>query len=312
MHNKKLSLALPKNRNRFSEGEGRRTLFNALCKKGHRVVVILFIWLFFYSSLNILTAQTLEETFAYANEQMNKQEYDNALGAYQRVLFFDKKMGDKIYYNLAECHFKLNHYEQATKYYDLAYYVASNDSLKFDALFHKTNCLLLQHNYRNALIELMSLDDSLPEYWQNKKYFYFGITYFGLEDFDKSQNYFVKANATQTNEIEQLFIQNKKVSKINPKTARVLSIILPGLGQLYCGDIRNGLNSFLLTSGFLGLAIYTMYSYTVVEAFLSVLPWYQRYYLGGFQGAMRIAQEKKDQKRAEIFQQLMDVFAKNK
>jgi hypothetical protein len=42
-----------------------------------------------------------------------------------------------------------------------------------------------------------------------------------------------------------------------------------------------------------------------------VLPWYQRYYTGGYKNAGIIAQRKKDQKRTEIFQQLMDVFAKN-
>ena len=275
----------------------------------YRQNIILLLFLF---TITFSYSQTLEETFAYANEQMQQQEYENALGAYQRALFFDKKLGDNIYYNLAECHFKLNHFEQASKYYDLAYYAALNDSLKFDALFHKTNCLLLLHNYKNALIELLSLDDSLPQYWQSKKYFYFGIAYFGLEDFDNAENYFEKTDPSQKSDIENIFVQNKKVSKINPKTARILSIILPGLGQLYCGDVRNGINSFILTSGFFALAIYTMFTYSIVEAFVSVLPWLQRYYLGGFQSAATIAQRKKEEKRAEIYQQLMDVFAKNK
>jgi tetratricopeptide (TPR) repeat protein len=271
----------------------------------------IFKFLVFYSLLYfcklIVSAQTIEETFAYANDQMQYEHYENGMKAYQRVLYFDKKMGVQIYSRLAECHYLLGDYAQATRFYDLAYYNASNDSIKYDALFRKANCLLLQHQYNSALAELFALEDTLDFYWLKKKYFFYALTYFGLEEFENSKLNFEKAFPSEKDEIEQLFKKNGKISRISPKAARILSLILPGLGQIYAGDVKDGLNSFLLTSGFLALAVYTGYTYTIFEAIVSVFPWYQRYYIGGLKNAGLMAERKKEEKRAEIFQQLLDV-----
>lgn len=302
MKNRSLSPAL-------SKGEG-AMVFNFLRRISQSVVVFIVCCTVLLSQPASLKAQTIEETFIYANEQHQAQQYENAINAYQRVLFFDKKSASRVYYNLAESYYQLSKYDQAAKYYDLAYSATSNDSLKYLMLFSKTTCLLLQHSYNAALAELFSLDDSLQNYWQQKKYFYFGVTYFGMANFNDAKTYFIKAGLPEQNaEIEQLFVQIKKVNRLNPKTAQILSIILPGLGQIYSGDIKNGINSFVLTAGFMTLALYTAYNYTVVEAILSVLPWYQRYYMGGFKNAKMIAQRKKEQRQNEIFQELMNVFA---
>ncbi|NJK95024.1 MAG: hypothetical protein HC905_09040 [Bacteroidales bacterium] len=41
----------------------------------------------------------------------------------------------------------------------------------------------------------------------------------------------------------------------NPRTASILSLCFPGLGQFYAGDIKNGINSLLLTTALVSLGV---------------------------------------------------------
>lgn len=89
-----------------------------------------------------------------------------------------------------------------------------------------------------------------------------------------------------------------------------MSMIIPGLGQLYAGDIKNGLNSLILTGGLFSLGIYSAINNGFLDASLSVIPWFQRYYQGGFNKAQIIAKAKIEKKRYQIFNQLLDEVSK--
>ena len=106
--------------------------------------------------------------------------------------------------------------------------------------------------------------------------------------------------------LHALFNENEKLKHKNPKAAKVLSMIIPGAGQLYAGDVKNGLNSLLLTGGFFLLFINTSIAYTFVDALVAVGPWYYRYYLGGYQRAETITINRVEMKRARIYRKMLD------
>ena len=255
-------------------------------------------------------AQTIEQTLLFAREQAHLNNYSAAINAYQRVLFFDKhQYYPEIYSQLGDCYFEIRNFEKAAEYYDLAYYSLKNDSLKNEILFKKTASLLLINNYKFALIELFSLGNNLSEYFEQKKHFYLGITYFGLGQFDLSENHFLQTlnddYTLQKLQLKESFIKNKRIDRIKPKTAKILSMIIPGLGQFYSGDIKNGINSFLLLGAFAALYINTSINFSIFEAYISVFPWYQRYYAGGFKRAEINAKNRTEEKRALVYQELI-------
>lgn len=262
-------------------------------------------------------AQSIEQTLSFANEQVLLNNYNTAINAYQRVLFFDKQnLYPEIYHQLGNCYFETGNYEQAAESYNLAYYSIKNDSIKHEVLFKRTSSLLLANNYQFALIELFSLDDSLSIYFEQKKNFYFGITYFGLNQFDLAEKHLLLSidddYLQQKSELRELFKKNKKIDRVNPKTAKILSMIIPGLGQFYSGDIKNGFNSFLLTGAFVALYINTSLNFSIIEAYLSVFPWYQRYYTGGFKRAEINARTRIEEKRAVVYWELLDTIGSTK
>jgi hypothetical protein len=88
-------------------------------------------------------------------------------------------------------------------------------------------------------------------------------------------------------------------------------MITPGLGQAYSHDLKSGLNSLLLTSGLIALGINISIRYSPVDAIFAILPWYQRYYTGGFGKAGEIASRKRQLKRNEVYNKILKMIAEN-
>lgn len=83
-------------------------------------------------------------------------------------------------------------------------------------------------------------------------------------------------------------------------------MIIPGMGQFYAGDIKNGINSLLITSAFMYLMVNTSIQYSVFEA-TSVLPWFSRYYVGGFNRAQTITINRVEDRQYQIYLQIMKI-----
>ena len=89
-----------------------------------------------------------------------------------------------------------------------------------------------------------------------------------------------------------------------------MSMIVPGLGQLYVGDVKNGLKSFVLSVGLFSLGLRSALINNPLDAAISTLPWFQRYYQGGFKKAELIAIARIQEKRYKIYNQLLDEVEK--
>ena len=274
-------------------------------------ILLWTIYSFFSIAVN---AQTLEESLLFADKQFELKNDRLALKEYQRVLFFnDGKNLDYIYTQIATVYFRQQNYLQAAHNYELAYKTSNSDSLKTELIFKKASCYMLDNKFRMATFELMNLADSSDIQYTKRKNFYFAVCYWGLEEFDKAKDAFLsivpEKKAADKEKIEQLFAKKKNLYRPNPKTAKIMSMILPGSGQIYSGDIKNGLNSVLLTGGFVILGIYMTEYYTFLDAFLTAVPWFLRYYQGGYQKAEKIATHKRDKRRDKTYKEILKTIA---
>jgi len=262
---------------------------------------------------NSLTSfgQSLEQTFDFANQLYIQKSYQNAVEAYKRVVYFDSSSlySNQIYPKIADCLFSLEKYRESADYYDLAYFSTEDSLLKDTYILKKISCFLILQEYDYAEIELLNLGSDLPDSLEYEKNFNEAILRFAKEEYDLSEQIFKKLTL-DTLAINELFNQNTKVSRISPKKAKIMSMIMPGLGQIYVGDIKNGLNSFILSAGLFALGLRSAYINNPLDAAISVLPWFQRYYQGGFKKAELIAIAKIQEKRYKIYNQLLDEVEK--
>lgn len=275
------------------------------------------LWLMICNFQINLSAQDFNETISFADKQFEIKNYQLAVKEYQRALFYAKgRRIDYLYKQIANAFFANSQLEQANYFYDLSYRTAETDSLKYEILFNKAQCYILSKKYNQAIAELLNLQDETDKYFNDKKNFYLAISYFGLAKFIDSEKHFLKLldkNDTQNKDkITNLFAKKKNLNKPNPKTARILSRIIPGAGQVYAGDIKNGLNSLLLTGSFVALGVYMADRYTYLDAILTSLPWFLRYYKGGHHKAFEIAENKRAKRRSKTYLKIIETIKESK
>jgi len=248
-----------------------------------------------------VSGQNFRETLKFADNQFSSGDLTTALKTYQRALFFSE--GEEnlyIFRQLAQISFIKDDFAGAQEYYGLAYNQAENDSLRNELLFFKATCQIINRQYQFAIIDLLSVNDSALPVKRRLK-FYLGVCYFGLDDFKNAKSCFEYCvNDSDKQELEMLF-SGRKLSSPSPKAARILSMIIPGSGQVYSGDMKAGVNSLLLTSGLIALGINISVKYQLIDAIATVLPWYQRYYMGGIGKAEEIALSRRQARRNETY-----------
>jgi tetratricopeptide (TPR) repeat protein len=257
--------------------------------------------------------QDLDEIVRFSDQLFAKGKYELAANEYNRALFFGSKEPDQICLKIANCYFKQQKFDQSIQFYDRTYFSSNADSIKTEAILGKSFALILEKNYVLALTEMMNIDSAKNNYHEVKLNFLRGIAYFGLHEDKLSETFFNKClfqlSFKNDSVIKRDFYAIKKAEKrFNPRTAYFLSLVLPGTGQFYSGSIKEGLNSAILLDGLLFAAVLLAREYSTVTSFVTILPWFQRYYLGGANKAERLAHEKQLAKRNDIYQNILQTI----
>jgi hypothetical protein len=228
------------------------------------------------------------------------------------LIFFDSdSLGKKCYYKLGVSYLALHQHAEAATNFDLAYLNSNDDSLKVECTFLKCLTYMLDKNFEYALLEIFNLPETLSTYNQNKKLFYEASVYLMKDEFNTSDSLYEKLFKQNTSLYESYLLSHKKFKKDNRlkiKTAKTLSYILPGAGQFYARDTKNGLNSLLLTAAVFSVYLVVAKTVSPIEAIVGISPWFQRYYQGGIKHAGIIAAERKEKIKKQYYVQLIDLY----
>lgn len=268
------------------------------------ILIIIFNLALALSALS----QSIEQTFHLAEKQFNNNEYALARNNYNRVLFFsqDSIIKGLAVYKLAQCYFLEKDIEKAKYFFDQAFFSAPNDSLRNESLFQKVLCYYVESRYFEALSEAIGINvHTLLE--KKRKHLFLASIYYQLEDFPKAEKEFLALaeDSNSQKKVNALFYEVNRIHSRSCKKTKWMSIFLPGLGQFYNGEIISGLSSFTINTGLIILFSVVSIHYSVLDAGLSVAPWFYRYYLGGAKNAQRGCERKKDKKQVEILNTLL-------
>lgn len=249
-------------------------------------------------------SNNIELIIRFGDSLYAQESYEEALLEYQRAYFFasgeQKSLSGA---KMAECYLLSDDFFRARSYYDSAISCTTFESSVTNYQFRKILCLILEKNFGYALNETDQLKVDSNSIMMRRKYLYQGICYFGLKKY-KESHHFLRNSLPETDtvrivQLQQLFENNKRLNCPNSALAIVLSVVLPGAGQIYSGNIRGGINSVLLLSGLLYIG-----STLSASGLIIIIPFLYRYYIGGILNAKKAALEKQKEKQLVIFTNL--------
>jgi len=266
--------------------------------------------LFLFSFSVECKSQSIEAITRFGDSLFLSRNYVLALNEYQRAYFFSiNEQKIKLGGNIANCYIGLNDFQKARAFYDSVLFYSKNESHRIFCEFQKILCFMKEKNFGYALIKLNNLELNEDIQLQRKRDLYRGICCFGTGQYDESQKYFlssmINTDTLRKLELQQLYAKQKVLKRPKSQTAILLSMIIPGTGQFYSGDIKDGLNSLLLLGGIFYLGTIVSSSGLVL-----IVPVFCKYYLGGIVHSKQIAERKRTEKKYVFYQNIMEIILK--
>jgi len=175
-----------------------------------------------------------------------------------------------LFHELALCYFMEGHFEQA--------------------VFFGEKSLFLNYNKDIHLLLILSNLEKL-----NFERSEFELTNFIEHNLQANKQHAYKDSV-------KLLFNNKNIPKLkSTNTARKLSRIIPGSGQIYSGNVTEGLFNLLLHSGILAFGIYEAIVGYYVSAYFSGIGILSKFYGGGIRRAIYLT-KKENERRTELFE----------
>ncbi len=264
-------------------------------------------WLVCLSSTGV--AQNIASTLKLA-DSIESAKPAEALALYNRVLFFTDEVEELSYVHTkiavlsaAQQDFKTSawHYKQAAFY-------QTNDSLKQVFILQAAWQYLYSKQPTNAINVLDTatvFSESIDTTLYNECAIICGLSFELLNRTPEAVHYYKTLNLSNAvNDTLAWQNLNKQLLKFkyrSPKLAFAFSILLPGLGQAYCGYWADGLNSLLLNGALTTGMIFTSLSYSWLDGTLAFSPWLFRYYWGGANNAYQQATLSNNRRKQQLF-----------
>jgi len=261
-----------------------------------------------------LLCQDLISTIKLGDQYFADGNYDYAISFYRRAFYFSDTLKTNISLKLAEC-YEITGETKNTEYFlNYAINNAPSDSIKTKYLFDKILYFMRHDKPNYALMSLYSINP-YDKNIEDKILFFESMILFLNEDYKESYTSLLEYGenkfSDQTDQkIDEIYMQAENNAFKNPKKARILSMIVPGAGQVYNKDYQEAVNSFLLTGLFIVLYVNVIRNYGIFQGIIGIFPWYQRYYMGGSKIAYELTLNKKEQQRIKLYNELLDIIEK--
>lgn len=278
------------------------------------VTVLAVVFLLF----TVDTGSATDPAFDLGEYLFALENYDAAITEYKRFLFFNSD-----HPQTAEAQFKIGlayraqgWWTEAVEAMIAAVQLTTETESQAEMRTELAVTLIASGTYDLALIELIKVDmQSQSVRLRQRARFLRGIAYLYQFKWEQARSVFqvyleeIPDGAETAAEIDGLFLDALNRRQKSEKAARLLSTFLPGLGQTYAGDWKNGLNALLL-NGVLGyVTLDAAIERDYDDALLSFFFLSYRYYAGNRYRAAEAAQAFNDRENRRHVEKILQVLA---
>ena len=276
--------------------------------------VLAIILLFFF----VATVSASDLALDFGNHLFAMENYDAAITEYKRFLFFhpDHPQVVEVQFKIGLAYRAQKWWTEAIEMMTAAVQLTTETELQAERRVELAVTLIAGGAYDLALVELIKVDmQSQSARLHQRARFLRGVAYLYQFKWEQArsvfQTYFdeIPSASRAAAEIDALFLTALSESQKSERTARLLSTFLPGLGQTYAGDWKNGLNALLL-NGVLGyITVDAAIERDYDDALLSFLFLFYRYYAGNRYRAAEAAQAFNDRESRQHVEKILQILA---
>lgn len=248
---------------------------------------------------NIILTKDL--AFHFGESYFASEDYEAAITEYKRFIFFNPQSEsvNYAYYKIGIAYRNQGKWQESIEALKYSIQNAPNDSIKNEREIALAVVLMASGNYSDAEFQLLKIETfSKFLSLRYKATFFRGIACVYSHKWEEAKiafqtffkEYSLFKHSLNIRNIDSLLLSTQNLKYKSPQLAKILSTILPGSGQFYVGDIRNGLNSLLINilTGY--LLISSLINKDINNVYLGY-SLFQRYYFGNRFHAERIAED---------------------
>ncbi|MBR6177221.1 MAG: hypothetical protein IKQ70_04970 [Bacteroidales bacterium] len=230
-----------------------------------------------------------------------------ALKEIQRTILFDTTSNNsQKYVTAAQLFAYVGNYDKAEVFINQAYQKVNSNLQQNEILMAKADIYISSKKYFNAIGTLMQIDTEEFEELSAGQNLRLAICCYHLGKYSQCQEYISKVvKPEKQHELEKLIRKTRRLGKPSPATAGISSAIIPGSGQYIANSPIDGIASEMLIGSFVTLGIYLAKNYGNWTAVLCVLPWIQRYYIGGIKNATECAKRNRATKSYKLLNKIL-------
>ena len=226
-------------------------------------------------------------------------DYDAAITEYKRFLFFnpDHPQASVAQFKIGLAYRAQEWWAEAAEAMIAAVQSTTETELQAERRVDLAVTLIASGAYNLALVELIKVEmQSQSTQLRQRARFLRGVAYLYQFKWEQARSVFqayfdgIPGAAKSAAEVDTLFLAAFNRPRKSEKTARLLSTLLPGLGQTYAEDWKSGLNALLL-NGLLGyITLDAAIERDYDDTLLSFSFLFYRYYAGNRHRAAQAAQ----------------------
>jgi len=253
--------------------------------------IIKFWWVcvFPFSSIS---GNQLDSIVIKADSAFNQESYGYATIMYEKVAFLsdNQESSCKAMLMKSKCYRAMNDLTQASITLNRIHSSIDNDTLNYDVFYEKMLCHFLKGDYSEAENDMLQMqfqiqDTNLLQHSWPLQIMILNESY----KYEESRALFNKY--LEINQLElDLDSMYRPIEVLkNPGTAKLLSGIVPGSGQIYAGGIRQGVSTFMLESTTLVYAWYCFSNKLYAAGVFTAINYFAKFYFGGQKNATHLA-----------------------
>ena len=230
-----------------------------------------------------------DQTLSLAEWLLEQESYDAAITEYKRFIFFNPENENlgHAFFGMGLAYRALHNWQEAIDALRASVFATKDSRIADERRIILATTLIASGNYSLARLELIKVSEFSKYPSLRLKSIYFrGIASLYMYDWDAASEAFgdfyseydAEKTTEQAKEIDAV-LQKAGQSYKSVRLAKVLSTIIPGLGQMYAGNWRDALNALVLNSLTIGLIANAVYSGNYKDAML-LFSVSTRYYMG--------------------------------